>query len=362
MSVDASIIISLGGTCFDAFKSGYHKLQNLKIWSKYQDLLQTKCEFLQKSFNPELAAQLNNQVLNTILSFQDAIELDTLTLVMFEALQFTVPLDSEQSDLPKWILRDYDAQMQVNWLKAPMDGSVVYKASRVGARGVAKKRAADPSNPSKARPKKVARGIGGIAMAVPDEQLELTVETDATTRSKMWLDDLVSAVTHPLSLLPADALQKQSICKAFRSGLEFCFTGKVSLGGQDLRAWSKVRKALQTDLVREHATAFRHCPSVARGGASSPSSTEMADAVIDAVGDIPNKKQGGKLKEMEDDMAEFIQNERFVLDLSAFVHTNRMALSITLQPAYLDLSQKVQRSIIEEAPSYSVLAMIVGTC
>jgi len=351
---------------FDAFKSGYHKLQNLKIWSQYQDLLQTKCEFLQKSFNPELAAQLNNQVLNTILSFQDAIELGTLTLVMFEALQFTVPLDSEQSDLPKWILRDYDAQMQVNWLKAPMDGSVVYKASRVGARGVAKKRAADPSNPSKARPKKVARGIGGIAMAVPDEQLELTVETDATTRSKMWLDDLVSAVTHPLSLLPADALQKQSICKAFRSGLEFCFTGKVSLGGRDLTAWSKVRTALQTNLVREHATAFtRHCPSVADladGGASSLSSTEMADAVLDAVGAIPNKKQGGKLKEMEDDMAEFIQNERFVLDLSAFVHTNRMALSITLQPAYLDLSQKVQRSIIEEAPSYSVLAMIVGTC
>ena len=98
---------------FDAFKSGYHKLQNLKIWSQYQDLLQTKCEFLQKSFNPELAAQLNNQVLNTVLSFQDAIELDTLTLVMFEALQFTVPLESDQSDLPKWVLRDNDAQMQV---------------------------------------------------------------------------------------------------------------------------------------------------------------------------------------------------------------------------------------------------------
>ena len=320
--------------------------------------MQTKCEFLQKSFNPELAAQLNNQVLNTVLSFQDAIELDTLTLVMFEALQFTVPLESDQSDLPKWILRDNDAQMQVNWLKAPMDGSVVYKAGRVGARGVAKKRTADPS---KARPKKVAKGMAACR-TVPDEQLELAVETDAATRSKMWLDDLVSAVTHPLSHLPADALQKQSICKAFRSGLEFCFTGKVTLGGQDLRAWSKVRKALQTDLVREHATAFMHCPSVADGGAASLSSMEMADAALDAVGDIPTKSQGGKLKEMEDDMAEFIQNERFVLDLSAFVHTNRMALSITLQLAYLDLSQKVQRSIIEEAPSYSVLAMIVGTC
>ena len=251
---------------FDAFKSGYHKLQNLKIWSQYQDLLQTKCEFLQKSFNPELAAQLNNQVMNTVLSFQDAIELDTLTLVMFEALQFTVPLESDQSDLPKWILRDNDAQMQVNWLKAPMDGSVVYKAGRVGARGVAKKRTADPS---KARPKKVAKGMAACR-TVPDEQLELAVETDAATRSKMWLDDLVSAVTHPLSHLPVDALQKQSICKAFRSGLEFCFTGKVTLGGQDLRAWSKVRKALQTDLVRTF-----HAPS-GRNSAMSSSTPMIA--------------------------------------------------------------------------------------
>ena len=84
------------------------------------------------------------------------------------------------------------------------------------------------------------------------------------------------------------------------------------------------------------------------GVAEHLSSTEVVDAVLDSIGDIPPRKQGGKLKEMEEDMAEFIQNQRYVLDLSAFVHANKRALAIALQPAYLDLSQRVQRCIMQE--------------
>ena len=94
-------------------------------------------------------------------------------------------------------------------------------------------------------------------------------------------------------------------------------------------------------------------PGADTAASNDLSSKELADAVLDTLGggDSPNKLQGiqgEKLMEMLGSMGEFIQNERFVLDLSAFLHNNNTALNITLQPAYLDVSQRVQRCVVQE--------------
>ena len=194
------------------------------------------------------------------------------------------------------------------------------------------------------------------ARTVPGEAMELTVDTGEATRSNMWMDDLVTTVTHPppppLSL-PPDALKKQHICKAFRSGLEFCFTGKVAPDGQDLTSWGKVRKALQTNLVRAHAGAFVQLGAAGGAAANDRASTDVAGVMLGTVGDTPTKQLGVKLNDVEDCMAGAIQHGRFVLDRNAFVHANNVALHIIRQPAYLDVSQQVQRRILQEVKQHA---------
>lgn len=118
---------------FDAWKSGYHKLVKLELWTEYKSLLEQRCEFMRKDLHPEVMSVVINEMLTAMLSFEDSTEMDTLKIAMWEALQFVVPLHSETAGSADelWIFKSQADLKRIRWIHAPMEGSVVYrKASK----------------------------------------------------------------------------------------------------------------------------------------------------------------------------------------------------------------------------------------
>ena len=95
-------------------------------------------------------------------------------------------------------------------------------------------------------------------------QFQFAVSEAATTRHRLWLDDLIAAVTAVLKnhsvrsereLLPLDAYGSTDhaglVASAFASGLKFALEGKVKIEKKMLNTWSKARPALQNALKKE---------------------------------------------------------------------------------------------------------------
>lgn len=99
------------------------------------------------------------------------------------------------------------------------------------------------------------------------ENKSAVVETPRGFRAKLWLDDLVGAVSHAereFGRLMIDSVPPEVIWRCKRElysiAIEFAFMGTISLNGRTYRAWSGLRAALQQNLLKTIQQASAELP------------------------------------------------------------------------------------------------------
>ena len=80
------------------------------------------------------------------------------------------------------------------------------------------------------------------------------MQSDGTTREKLWLDDMISAIHAPLKFCSNPI--SETVREAEMKAMLFCFTGKGEVNGQAVHKWSMFRKELRQEVVRAHASQY----------------------------------------------------------------------------------------------------------
>ncbi len=106
--------------------------------------------------------------------------------------------------------------------------------------------------------------------------------TEIAGRQTVWLDDVILAIDSVLKHLGDKHKQSNAQCyesfrKALHDSLIFLWRKELEKGGKVLFTWSKARKAIKHDLVRQHAGVLAHLVSV---GANA-SSAEISNAIME---------------------------------------------------------------------------------
>ena len=133
-------------------------------------------------------------------------------------------------------------------------GSVVYtRQQRAAGDKRGQKRKVSPACASgKGKPK--ARSA---KFEAPAGQLDKKIMDGS--RDKLFLDDLVAAVTSPLQELAEHQVNTDAVMNCIKQGLRFCFETTLFINGKHLHAWSLVRKELRTEIVKAHMQAACDC-------------------------------------------------------------------------------------------------------
>ena len=91
---------------------------------------------------------------------------------------------------------------------------------------------------------------------------EVLDDNATATRKKVWLDDVLCAITNVLDAVGkhksaegdwrAIPASLKSFQRSVRVALMFCFEESVTINGKALKNWSQVRKEIKSDLVKTH--------------------------------------------------------------------------------------------------------------
>ena len=318
-----------------ASKSFYHAMDGLGIFHDYKDFVETRVDFLCPALTNDAVAHTNHSITTMTGSFKDTLDSDMLKIVMMESLRFVVPVTPVPEERPTpWLFATSDKNVQ--WLKAPMGGSVVYRPKRKSAEGDVG--AVTPK-------KKVKKSRTTTEGNFSEEKMDVNVTAGGQTREKCFLDDLVACLLAPLDQLQQEQRSRICIQRCLRLGLEFLWSGTVEINGKMYSAWSKLRKALREEVIRGHLAAFRQLPGLV--DANTASSEDIASAVLAALGPDDDGRAGAssassvKAREMEMGMQPFTSDQDFIISVSSFLHTDPPSLSEKLQPAFLRLVQDI---------------------
>ena len=137
-----------------------------------------------------------------------------------------------------------------------MEGSVLYKKTgRPAKKAKAAKKDVKPKGNASAKKQAAEdqKNLERSAMAEPAQDMIGTME-DGTP--KMWLHDLVQAISSPGKAMRAagatevetNAL-KESVRRAIRTSLHFCFLGSAIVNGKTIKKWSSIRKMLKWESI-----------------------------------------------------------------------------------------------------------------
>ena len=187
------------------------------------------------------------------------------------------------------------------------------QAAQEAARGEAAKGKAKAKSKATAKlqPKAEATAKAGSGRGrpakkplTPVQQVELILDTEAnsgdqgkqmqsdgTTREKLWLDDMIATIHAPLKFCSQPIFE--TVRDAEMKALLFCFTGKCEVNGQPVQKWSILRKELRQELVRSHASQYLLAGGLPGIDAASCAPGDLAAALMKQLGEEEEKITNG---------------------------------------------------------------------
>ena len=180
--------------------------------------------------------------------FKDAIEIDTLKIIMFETIRFTQPLAEDVDGYVPWLLNTEKSLSLLERFRTPMGDAKIYKKERETPPQAAQ----TPSKPSKSASSKRRRtseaGTAGTPdsspLDIPDEVMDLQVQVDNSggTREKQFMDCMVSCICSPLSVPQAGNINVKSFSALFRTAIHFMLSDPdvgITYMGKQYKDWVK---------------------------------------------------------------------------------------------------------------------------
>ncbi|CAK0825346.1 unnamed protein product, partial [Prorocentrum cordatum] len=170
---------------------------------------------------------------------------------------------------------------------------------------------------------------------------------DVTSREKLFLDDLYSAISSVVRKVPDDKVKFDSIKWAYSQGIFFGLSKKVMDGAvaacpqlYGATLWSHVRAALRSKVAADHAG----IPGVDAVAASNIATSINCtlQRVVDEKSEMIKIKMAA-LDRLWDDA-------QMVADLSMFLLKNDVAMPVTMQPAFQEINTAIFTSIRKESP------------
>lgn len=190
--------------------------------------------------------------------------------VLLALFKLCVPLRAcEETANAEWLLGKGGRceRLTLKLIEHTMQGTVLYKQKGQ----VTKKRKRDPSGPPSGGRGRGRRGRGRVAVAPnPTSVLssEVMVDTiilaehensdgeqvEERTAPKVWLNDVVAAVSFALEGVPRDRVLGFKKQEALVAAFKLCFTSAVQFQGMHYKVWKPLRRALQVFLIAAHGS------------------------------------------------------------------------------------------------------------
>ncbi|CAK0885117.1 unnamed protein product [Prorocentrum cordatum] len=301
--------------------------------------------------NEVVAKACNQLFIQIIIHFSDAIEIDTLHMILVEALDFAAPMENDDDKGPCWIFKTNQDIQKIKNIKAPMISSKVYlKASGSKRSGAVAK--VQPMKKAKAKGKAKASPTlnvadevlhGSTATTGPTEGEPDAAEDATGSRQTLFLDDLARCIAQPLTALQerssgnGNVIQKACLALCFRTGLAFAWDGQVNFNGQVFREWSPLRKELRGEIFRAHR-AFLMTDSPPGGAEQATLILEALDAF--AQQDLPHNYMAMGDENVPVALRPFVDDEKFIVGICR-MYQGASAAELEEQPLYLSMCRAV---------------------
>eukprot|EP00959_Pyramimonas_sp_CCMP1952_P285445 5968243-Pyramimonas_sp.AAC.1 len=225
----------------------------LGVYDEYKNMMEQKSNFLDPRIDNQTMCRFNHDIVSLLVEkFSNAMDPVIFKKLVIEVLKFAAPIlldsediDSETSSNPKlevpWIFWDAKSRIKLDWMMAPMGGSVVYdptckrrgQASRGSKRSACQLEAVpedaevrdggavnpqplvDTDGHGKPNAKAKAKGKGrpkktsGSCSASGSESHEPPLETRRIcdgSRDKYFIDDMIGVIWGPVEKLPSNLI------------------------------------------------------------------------------------------------------------------------------------------------------------
>ncbi|CAK0800819.1 unnamed protein product [Prorocentrum cordatum] len=292
-----------------AFKG---KMDKACLWPAFKSRMESHCDFLRRGITNEVVAKACNQLFtHIIIHLSGAIEIDTLHMILVEALDFAAPMESDGSKEPRWIFKTNQGIQKIRNIKAPMSSSKVLQGSTA------------TTGPTEGEPD-AAEGAKG-------------------SRQTLFLDDLARCITQPLTALQerssgnGNVIQKACLALCFKTGPAFARGGQVNFNGQVFREWSPLRKEFRGEIIRAHR-AFLATDSPPGGAEHATLILEALDAF--AQQDLPHNDMAMGDENVPVALRPFVDDGKFIAGICR-VCRGASAADLEEQPLYLSMCQAV---------------------
>ena len=307
------------------------------VFDEIQNTVEENMDFLHPQVNNGEIINFMNKVTGNIENhFIDVWDKQLLSRTMVVASKFCIPLadmeglngagDAKATPMTPtdWILKGdvniREGLCPTDWLMCPMIGSVMFNATQKKAQ---KKRG---------KPGKITEQETKAALMAEE------LDPNIGGRPRMWLDDVLLAITTPLGrILPEAEVAKSrsfehALCLAFR----YCWSQNVTVGGKEVKSWKVMREMIKADLVREHVRALQDaCLADAHhinlSEASSETITEHILKVLSGGEGMPEAAEHPAVKEIKDF---FAHGEDRVLTISQYLSCNKLEAPVKFHPAF----------------------------
>lgn len=300
---------------FELCKTAMHKLERMGVFQEFCTFFGQIVRFRDRSLATHDAI-VNLHQLTVVLEKLDASLKQPAThcAILYEGYKMMVPLSKMKKDkligkrIPPQIF-EKSGQSRIRWLLTDMTDSKVYSAPRVSKatkikpevvikvepvddddEGLLDDKENEEPHQKKRRTKAKVRGPPQF-----QETLNRTILENGKARSKLWVEDLVLCLDVAYKHLPwltEDQLMKSKTL-LIGLGLEFCWSGKVSLDGEVHIVWSGLRKKLQAKVFALHPAPLSNQDSdddELGSGSGGGAPVDIADALLKSletvVGDV----------------------------------------------------------------------------
>ena len=313
----------------DSIKSFIHAMKANRCWDTWAAVTKATVSFLESSLDNDVFWSHAHYFLVKVLKLYGGGQLNNemLKALVLEGLRFFLPSKAGAMDkdacasagvsrnrtTPPWLFAKTSKDM-VDVIFTPMHDAIIYE----------KKKKAEQASSSRPQAKKKQKHAP--SGDVPEETMNVE---EADGRSKVWLDDLLHAISSTYEHLPPATLQadvqRDAIAVAMSVSFEFAFAKQVKFGGRDFCKWSELRIEIRR---------FVHKQVVGH----SLAATDGAAALESLVATLPDASAA----QVDDDAVDRDMGvTAFGLELQRFLHGNDISRPIHMHDALKAIDSKL---------------------
>ncbi len=155
-----------------------------------------------------------------------------------------------------------------------------------------------------------------------DADKELVCESmgsGTSKRGKVWFDDAIACVFGPLVKIQPSKRDDKSVKSIIKVVLRFFFHAEVTFGGTMYKQWSKLRKAIRTELLRVHQHVVSGLPGIP--DPRQASTAAIADALCELLGEDPADGEGFQVEATPEELTvqSVLEDDECIEELVVFL-------------------------------------------